>query len=215
MNIFNKYVEDYDKWYDANKYAYLSELKALKQIIPKKGKGLEIGVGTGRFAGPLGVSVGIDPSRKMLELAKRRGIKTFSGRGERLPFRECEFDYCLMAITICFVSEPGRVIKEAERVLKKNGKLIIAIVDKDSHLGRYYMKKKLQGHRFYREANFFSSREIVELLTKHGFDNLIAVQTVFKPLKEIKELEEPEKGFGKGGFVAVCGTKTRGMRRVP
>jgi len=54
---------------------YLSELKALKKVILEKKKGLEIGVGTGRFASPLGIEYGIDPSEKMLEIAKKRGVK--------------------------------------------------------------------------------------------------------------------------------------------
>jgi len=70
MNIFDIYTNEYDQWYERNKFVYLSELEALKKVVPKKGKGLEIGVGTGRFAEPLGISYGLDPSEKMLEIAK-------------------------------------------------------------------------------------------------------------------------------------------------
>ena len=84
-NIFDKYYKRYDAWYDRHKFAYLSELGALKKVIPKKGKGLEIGVGTGRFAHALGIKYGIDPSKRMLEIAKRRKIKAVLGYGEKLP----------------------------------------------------------------------------------------------------------------------------------
>ena len=70
MNVFNKYTKEYDSWYDKNKYAYLSEIEAIRKVLPKKGIGLEIGVGTGRFAAPLGIKYGIDPSEKMLEIAR-------------------------------------------------------------------------------------------------------------------------------------------------
>jgi len=100
MKIFDIYSKEYDQWYEENKFAYLSELEALKKVVPKKGKGLEIGVGTGRFAQPLGVTFGIDPSKKMLEIAKKRGIKTSVGKGENLPFTDNEFDYVLIVITI-------------------------------------------------------------------------------------------------------------------
>jgi ubiquinone/menaquinone biosynthesis C-methylase UbiE len=50
--VFDKYFKEYDEWYEKNKLAYLSEVAALKKVIPKGKKGLEIGVGTGRFAKP-------------------------------------------------------------------------------------------------------------------------------------------------------------------
>jgi ubiquinone/menaquinone biosynthesis C-methylase UbiE len=207
MKIFDIYSKEYDQWYEENKFAYLSELEALKKVVPKKGKGLEIGVGTGRFAQPLGVAFGIDPSKKMLEIAKKRGIKTFVGEGENLPFTDNEFDYVLIVITICFVKKPEKVISEARRVLKNNGKLIIGIVDKNSHLGKFYQEKKRQGHRFYKFANFFSAKEIIKLLEKYNFKEIVTYQTIFQSLENIKKVEKPKKGFGKGGFVVVCGKK--------
>ena len=95
MNIFDEYTKEHDEWYERNKFAYLSELEALKQAVPKDTKGLEIGVGTGRFAQALRISVGIDPSENMLQIARKRGIKTFVGKGENLPFDDNEFDFDL------------------------------------------------------------------------------------------------------------------------
>lgn len=85
MEVFNKLFREYDQWYEDNKWVFLSEVEALRKVIPKGKKGLEIGVGTGRFAKILGIEYGIDPSEKMLSIAKERGIKTFVGRGEDLP----------------------------------------------------------------------------------------------------------------------------------
>jgi ubiquinone/menaquinone biosynthesis C-methylase UbiE len=207
MNVFDKYSKEYDLWYEENRFVYLSELEVLKKVVPRKGKGLEIGVGTGRFAQPLGVSYGIDPSEKMLEIARRRGIKTFVGKGENLPFDDDEFDFVLIVITLCFVDNPEQVISESRRVLKDDGRLIIGIVDKDSHLGKFYLEKKKEGHRFYKEANFFSAKEIMELLKKYNFKKIVTFQTIFQPLERIKEIERPRKGFGEGGFVIICGRK--------
>ena len=74
MNIFNHNYKKYDLWYERNKFAYLSELEAVKKVLPKRGEGLEIGVGTGRFAAPLGITAGVDPSKNMIKIAKKRGI---------------------------------------------------------------------------------------------------------------------------------------------
>jgi len=57
IEIFERYAQEYDEWFDANRFAYESEVQALKKFISKNSKGLEVGVGTGRFAVPLGISV--------------------------------------------------------------------------------------------------------------------------------------------------------------
>ena len=84
-SIFDKYYKKYDAWYDRNKFVYLSELNTVRKVLPKREKGLEVGVGTGRFASALGIKFGIDPSRNMLKLTRQRGINERFGSGERLP----------------------------------------------------------------------------------------------------------------------------------
>jgi len=54
ISIFNHFSEEYDQWFDAHLCVFNSELNALKEIVPKTGIGLEVGVGTGRFATALG-----------------------------------------------------------------------------------------------------------------------------------------------------------------
>ncbi|MEW6009633.1 MAG: class I SAM-dependent methyltransferase [Candidatus Omnitrophota bacterium] len=204
-SIFDRYAKEYDSWYDKNKFAYLSELEALKKALPKKGKGLEIGVGTGRFSGPLGIKFGIDPSKKMLKIAKARGIKVKLASGESLPFKRASFDYVAIIITLCFVKNPLKVLKEAKRVLRKSGKLIVGIVDKDSFLGKYYLRKK---SIFYRQARFFSVKEITALVQEAGFKKLSYLQTLFSFPENITSIENPLRGFGKGGFVVISGRKS-------
>ena len=47
--------------------------------MPWRGLGLEIGVGTGRFAGPLGIEIGIDPSMTMLTYSIKRNVVGIRG----------------------------------------------------------------------------------------------------------------------------------------
>jgi len=203
-NIFDRYSKRYDAWYDKNKYAYLSELRALKSVIPAKGKGLEIGVGTGRFAAPLGIETGIDPSEEMLKIAKSRGVDAHLGVGEALPFKNSTFDYVAIIIALCFVKDPNKVIVESRRVLKRDGKIIIGIIDKDSFLGKLYTTKKSV---FYKEAKFFGPKEVFGMLKSLGFDGLSYIQTLFQDPGHIKAVDKPRKGCGAGGFVIVSGKK--------
>ena len=199
-SIFNRQYKRYDNWYDRNKFAYFSELEAIKKVLPKRGKGLEVGVGTGRFASALGIGYGIDPSAKMLEIARKRGIDVRVGSGETLPFEDSVFDYVAIIITICFVENPIKVLTEAKRVLKKRGRIILGIVDRDSLLGRFYQKKR---SAFYKKAKFFGIEELTDLLKKAGFNKFLYYQTIFNFPEKMSSTENPEKGFGKGGFVVV------------
>jgi len=204
VNIFYKYYKRYDAWYDRNKFAYLSEIEAIRRVLPKKGRGLEIGVGTGRFAGALKIESGIDPSKDMLRLARRRGIDAKLACGERLPFKKAVFDYAVIIITICFVNDPKRVLKEAYRVLKKNGRIIMGIVDRDGFLGRFYQKKK---SIFYKNANFFTVKEVTDLLKGAGFTGFSYRQTLSKLPDRVRSMERSRKGFGRGGFVVISARK--------
>ena len=205
INSFDRYTKRYDAWYDKNKYAFLSEIEAVKKFIPKRGKGLEIGVGTGRFAAALEIEYGIDPAKNMLEVAKRRGVNVQFGYGEHLPFEKNNFDYIAIIISLCFVDNPKKVLKECMRVLKENGRIIIGIIDKDSFLGEFYEKRKSV---FYKEANFFNISEVTRLLENKGFTRFSYYQSLFSNPGEMKTVEKPHKGFGDGGFVVIGAKKS-------
>ena len=203
---FERYKAKYEEWFEKNIFTYKSELQAVRYLLPKRGKGVEIGVGTGRFAEPLGIRVGIEPSKAMREVAQKRGIEVIDGVAEALPFEDCLFDFALMVTTICFVDDITASLKEAFRVIKPGGFFINGFIDKDSSLGKFYQQHKVN-NVFYKIARFYSVDEIVSYLKKGGFQNLTFAQTIFHTLEEIKEVEAIKEGYGEGSFVVVSGMK--------
>ena len=56
---FEKCLDLYEDWFVKNRYVYQSEVEAVRRHLPPKSIGLEIGVGSGLFAKPLGIHVGL------------------------------------------------------------------------------------------------------------------------------------------------------------
>jgi SAM-dependent methyltransferase len=203
---FEKYTDRYENWFERNKYVYQSEINAIRQILPDFKKGVEIGVGSGRFAEPLGIKFGIEPSSKMRKIARNRGIKVVEGTAENLAFKDCSFDLALMVTTLCFLDDERKVFMEIYRILKYGGYFINGFVDKNSRVGRIYQKNK-QKSVFYRTAGFFSTEEVVKLLKKAGFRKFKFRQTVFNEIDKIKQTENVKEGYGDGSFVVIRAQK--------
>jgi hypothetical protein len=71
IDPFQKHLRKYNRWIEENKYAYQSEINAIKDLMPKFNNAVEIEVGSGKFALPLGIGFGIEPSDKMRKAAKK------------------------------------------------------------------------------------------------------------------------------------------------
>jgi len=203
---FEAHHERYEAWFGKHEAAYISELLALRPFVPWAGRGLEIGVGSGRFAAPLGVQVGVDPSPAMLVHARERGIDGVEGVAEALPFAAGVFDHALVVTTICFVDSAARMLAEAWRVLRPGGRLVIGFIDRESPLGQEYLAHQAESV-FYREAVFFSAEEVADLLEASGFAVAEWGQTLTRPLPEIREIEPLRPGRGECSFVAVAADK--------
>ena len=205
IEYYDQNWQEYDTWYDNHPAIYESELNVLKKAIPL-GVGLEIGVGTGRFASPLSLEFGLDPAFNMLKLAEQRGVTVIQGIGENLPFKNESFNFALIVLTIWLVDNPLSVLKEAVRVLKKRGVLILGILDRESSWGKFYMRKAAKSS-FYKSPHFFSPEEILLIFKYISLEFDAAFQTLIQPPPDIKYREEPERGYGQGGFVVLKAIK--------
>jgi len=203
---FDKYLTDYEEWFNEHKYVYETELQAVRNFIPKEKKGIEIGIGTGRFALPFGITEGVEPSSAMRNFAAKKGLTVHAGTAEELPLKDESFDFALMVTTICFVDDVKKSFSEVKRILKPDGNFIIGLVDKNSPLGKTYEKMKDQ-NKFYHYATFYSTDEVKDLLKESKFNNIRIVQTVFGELHNINNMQSFKDGYGEGGFIVISAVK--------
>ncbi len=206
MAVFDRYADEYDRWFDENKPLYRAEVNTLRRLIPETGLGVEIGIGTGRFATPFGIRIGIEPSINMARIAARRNIAVCLEVGERLPFRDGQFDFALLVTVICFVKDATQLLREIRRVVRVGGSVILGFIDKESTLGRLYESRKATD-KFYKEAHFFSPPEIASLLSRVGFGNLKFYQTILGLPGRGTATCRVRTGYGEGAFVAVRARK--------
>ena len=203
---FDQYADEYEDWFVINKYAFQSELDAIKKALPDNGDVVEVGIGSGIFAAPLGIKEGIEPSEAMREKAKKKGIRVMDAVAENLTYADKSKDAVLMVTTICFVDDIFKSFQEVHRVLKDDGYFIIGFVDKNSPVGKFYLGQKDE-NVFYKDAIFWGTDELYDLLKDTGFKINNTYQTVFGKIEKINEVQNVLVGYGKGSFVVIKAQK--------
>ena len=209
-SLFDSLAELYDAWFEEDgKRIFAIEARAFQEVLTLLPKPwLEVGVGSGRFAQALGIETGIDPSANLLKMAEGRGLTVFRARGEERFFNKENFGTVFLIVTLCFVDSPIAVLREAHRILKPEGKIVLGLVLRESPWGKFYQIKKLEGHRFYKHATFYSYQEVERLLIDSDFNIEKVVCTLFQKPGEVKKMEPPQKGFSiDAGFTVIVAGK--------
>ncbi len=175
-------------------YLLFIQKKIAKYIDLKNNpKVLDVGCGTGDalvFLSKTGHPslFGLDISEKMLEKANRkmRGkaiLKT--GSVEKIPFSSNSFDYVLSTEAFHHFPNPDKAVKEMKRVLKKNGKLIIADINFYFKFIHWLFKKIEPGHvKIYNESEFKSlfNKNNIKILNQRRI-GLFVIATIGKKTK--------------------------------
>lgn len=205
---FSEHVAEYEQWYEVHPFVFRSEVQAIKELIPpgQDLKGLEVAAATGRLSEALGIFEAIEPCANMRSVAQRRGVNVRSGEAEFLPYHAMSFDFVVMSFCISYFESIRLAFKEANRVLKPNGCLIVGFLDKDSIIGKEYEGRRDKSV-FYKQATFYSPDKVLKELKEAGFKEFTITQTLYGSLDEIKEVQYPEPGYGKGSYVLVKAIK--------
>lgn len=199
---FDTYAREYDQWFEDHKIEYGLELRALRALLPGSGTGIEIGAGTGRFTRSLGIATGVEPSGAMRNIALARGVNVVDGTAGSLPVNDRSYHYAMLVTTVCFLDSPTATFREVHRILEDDGYIIIGLIDRASTLGKKYEAKK-NTSRFYRDATFHTTEDIVSELGKNGFGNFEFVQALLPGDSGPDSAPAIKPGHGEGSFVVI------------
>ncbi|MCD4666588.1 class I SAM-dependent methyltransferase [archaeon] len=126
-NIFE--LEKNHWWYKGIRE---SSLSILKPYLKKNIKILDAGCGTGfniQVLKKYGYVGGIDFSEEAVKFCRKKGINIKKGSVEKLPFKDNSFDLitCFEVIYHKGVKSDLKALNEFNRVLKKNGLLLVRV----------------------------------------------------------------------------------------
>ncbi len=208
---FETLADKYDSWYDGKgRMAFDIELAALRPLLAELPKPwLEVGVGTGRFAQELGIPLGIDPSPALLAMARQRGIETLYGEGEELVFRAGSFGTVFLLTTWAFLNDRPKVLRECRRILRADGRLVNAYLDRDGKWGTSYAERGRQGHPLFSHAYFETYEDVKRLTEQAGFEVEKTVSALFQGPDETVAMEETRPGFVRGASFVVLVASAR------
>jgi demethylmenaquinone methyltransferase/2-methoxy-6-polyprenyl-1,4-benzoquinol methylase len=113
---------------------------------------LDVASGTGLTAaealtitGSSGRVVGVDPSRGMLQEARRVGHRTVQGVGEALPFADASFDILCMGYALRHLADLIVAFRDFRRVLRPGGGVVLLeITEPRSHVAGWLAKQYFQ-----------------------------------------------------------------------
>jgi ubiquinone/menaquinone biosynthesis C-methylase UbiE len=104
------------------------------RVIPAAtGRVLEVGIGSGfnlsRYSFNVQEVIGLEPSPKLLNMARHLGRQSFpvgliEGSAEEIPLEDTSIDTVVTTWTLCTIPDPSRALNEMRRVLKPGGRLL-------------------------------------------------------------------------------------------
>ena len=143
-----------------------------------KGEVLEIAVGTGRNLThyPEGISLtAMEHSSEMLAIARRRAaeigreVDFRAGDAQALDFADESFDTVVITLALCTIPDDRKAVREASRVLRPGGKLILLEHVRSPHLAVRTVQRLIEPLAIRIEADHLT-REPLDYLAEEGFE---------------------------------------------
>lgn len=207
-------AEDYDEWFrrGAGPLIYEAEVEALKRVAGKLKPGLllDVGCGTGLFSEVfkgLGWRImGVDYALGMASAASAKGLDVVLADGCHLPFRSNLCDSVLMFTVLEFLPCGDEALKEAFRVLKAGGSLILGVHNRVNPWNLYRrLKAKRKPSSAYKNIKYRSLAGLRAEVERFSFRLEEACSVVFHPktLRVERFLRRRGVGIGETGSILI------------
>lgn len=201
---------------------YLNEKKEITETFKKrlkviesyksKGRILDIGCALGFFL-ELAKSHGWETygtevsDSAYMHVKKNKGIKAFHGDLKKARFKNKFFDVVTMFDVIEHLTNPKGYLKEAKRILKKGGLLVINTPNSGSLAAKVLGKNWLEYKRVREHNYFFSHKTLEKMLKQEGF-KVLRIESAGK-IFSLGSIVEEAKVYNKPLFSLVKGGVNR------
>jgi ubiquinone/menaquinone biosynthesis C-methylase UbiE len=131
-------AEVYDEFFVPALFAQWGAVVAAAAELRKGDRVLDVACGTGALTlaaaaevGAAGSVVGLDANPEMLAVARRKParIEWLEGKAEALPLPDGSFDAVVSQFGFMFFEDKAAALREMMRVLRRDGRLAIAVCD--------------------------------------------------------------------------------------
>jgi len=185
---YDRTASNYDNTVDGRYTAKVKKL-LIKHILVNDGdKVLDVGCGSGDLIDSINQladmnAYGIDISPQMITECKRKyqDIKFSVSNGETIDFDDNYFDVVVICCVLHHLNNPQNFFKEAHRILKPNGKLIVAEPNYPpviKQIADYVVLPLLRAG----DNKLFTHRKLTKLFVNNNF---ALTQTIKKNMKQI------------------------------
>lgn len=161
-------AEKYDGFFETAFGRKVKEIEGEILVVSLKGfesaEILEVGCGTGvwiEFLRERGFKepVGLDVSRDMLRVAKRKGLrKLVEGRAAGLPFKDSQFDGVMFITSLEFMVDRKRALLEAARVARRF--ILVGFLNAYSPMALFRKVKGFFKESVYSKGQFLTREEV-------------------------------------------------------
>ncbi|WP_394206182.1 class I SAM-dependent methyltransferase [Lactococcus chungangensis] len=171
---YNRLAKKFDRSFDGFLSGFFKRYILKNLELPEHANVLDVGSATGCLLKMLASKyqfegIGLDISSQMTEIAQKQypEFSFVTGSAMQLPFEGQSFDVLICSASFHHFPNPETFLREAERVLKPGGKLVIAEIRMPIFHGLYNQYI----HRFSKEGDVkvYTFDELMRLLETAGF----------------------------------------------